>query len=141
MEGEWVGRGTVRRGPDHEPERVYCRVTNRLENGGEVLVQSGRCAAGSSTGRISGVISAVAGGYRGTLSTPEMEGEATVRGDGGRNGIRLNASYLDRESGRTMRSSISISLADAGYRLQATADPGDVPPYSATDITFTRARE
>lgn len=139
MQGEWIGRGMVRLGPERTPERIYCRVVNTLQPDGGTLIQEGRCAVGNDTARISGRIDASGGGYRGTMRTPEMESVAEIQGSGGPSGLDLLASYVDARSKETVRSSIQIRLADAAYTFRASATRGQAPAYQASDITFTRA--
>ena len=44
----------VRMSPASAPERIYCKVANRLVDGGSALEQKGRCAVASTSGSLKG---------------------------------------------------------------------------------------
>lgn len=130
--GDWVGRGTVRASADATPERVYCRLSNTLEQDGDTLAQEGRCAVGNDTAVISGRIVAEGGGrYSGTMATPQMDAGATLAGQVTGGSLRLEASYVDADSGQPATAIITLQPLDGGYQLVVARDG-----FQPTDIRF-----
>lgn len=136
--GDWIGRGTMRTGPTAEPERVYCKIVNRLSEDGSSLQQKGRCSLASNSGPIDGTIAAVGSGlYGGSLNSLASKGPATVAGSGNGTRLELNADFIDTFDGKPARSIIVLELTAEGYRLTSTrADPGGAEPWQASDIVF-----
>ena len=68
--GDWIGRGSMRTSPAAVPERVYCKMVNRLSADGRSLQQRGRCSLASNSGAVDGVIAAMGSNrYSGTLAS------------------------------------------------------------------------
>lgn len=138
--GDWVGRGTWRAGPKSEPERLYCKVTNRLVDGGAALEQKGRCAITSHSGRISGRIAAEGGGnYGGKLVSFSTLGDTKISGKGSGSKIELNAEFVDRLTRKPGEALVSLVVSgDGEYRLTSnTLGPDGQSRYVASDIVFT----
>jgi hypothetical protein len=137
--GDWIGRGLMRTGPTADPERVYCKITNRLSEDGGSLQQKGRCSLASNSGPIDGTIAAVGSGlYGGALNSLASKGPATIAGSGNGSRLELNADFIDTFDGKPARSIIVLELTAEGYRLTSTrADPGGVEPWQASEIVFT----
>jgi hypothetical protein len=119
LEGKWIGQGMVQNGPKSEPERIYCKIANKLVDGGRALEQKGRCAVATNSGKLSGKIAAKGGGrYEGSLDSPQTRGPAALAGHAENNKIVLSASFVDRFSKRPGKSTISLLVGDGGgYRL------------------------
>jgi hypothetical protein len=120
---------------------VYCKITNRLTNGGTTLEQKGRCAVASNAGPLSGVIAAHGQGrYAGTLDSSSTVGPAQLSGSGGNASIALNAAFVDRRTNRATKSVIRIALlGDGKYRLTSTQLSQDGKSrFVASDIMFVR---
>lgn len=124
--GEWIGQGTVKKSASAAPERIYCKVANKLVDGGTVLEQKGRCAVATNSGRLTGKIAAKGGGrYEGSLDLPQTKGPATLAGRGESDKIVLSASFVDRFTKRPRKSTISLVVGDgSAYRL--VSDTSDI---------------
>ena len=139
LEGEWVGQGTVRMSPGSEPERIYCKVANKLVDGGSALEQKGRCAVATNSGRLRGKIAARGQGrYEGSLDSPQTDGPAVLAGHAEANKIVLSAQFVDRFSKRPSLSIISLIVGDGGaYRLVSdTLNPNSGRHFQTGDILF-----
>jgi hypothetical protein len=139
LQGEWIGQGTVRMGPQAEPERIYCRVANTLVDGGLALEQKGRCAVATNSGRLRGKIAAKGQGrYEGSLNSPQTDGPAVLAGHAEADKIVLSAEFVDRFSKRPSLSIISLIVGDGGaYRLVSdTLNPGTGSHFQTSDILF-----
>jgi hypothetical protein len=139
LEGEWIGQGTVRMSPASEPERIYCKVANRLVDGGSALEQKGRCAVASNSGSLRGKIAARGEGrYEGSLDSPQTAGPATLAGQAADDKIVLSAQFIDRFSRRPSLSIISLIVDKEGqYRLVSdTLNPESGKHFQTSDIIF-----
>jgi hypothetical protein len=139
LEGEWIGQGMVRMSPASEPERIYCKVANRLVDGGSALEQKGRCAVASNSGSLKGKIAARGEGrYEGSLDSPQTAGPATLAGQAADNKIVLSAQFIDRFSRRPSLSIISLIVDKEGqYRLVSdTLNPESGKHFQTSDIIF-----
>ena len=139
LEGEWIGQGTVRMGPASPPERIYCKVANKLISGGSAIEQKGRCAVGTNSGSLKGKISARgAGKYEGSLDSPQTAGPAALAGEATDNKIVLQAQFIDRFSRRPSLSIIQLMVGDGGaYRLVSnTLNPESGRHFETSDILF-----
>jgi len=139
LEGEWIGQGTVQNGPTAEPERIYCKIANRLVDGGSALEQKGRCAVATNSGRLKGKIAAKGQGrYEGSLDSPQTAGPAVLAGHAESDKIVLSARFVDRFSKRPGTSTISLFVGDGGaYRLVSdTVNPGTGKRFQASNILF-----
>ena len=134
LAGNWVGRGTVRQSANAKPEQVYCKIANKLVNGGAALEQKGRCAIATNSGAIKGTIQANGGSYSGTLDTFNTKGPAKIAGTAAANTINFNADFVDRRTNKPTRALIKLVVADGKYRLVSNA-ANDA--FVASDITFT----
>lgn len=144
LEGEWVGQGTVRMGPSAEPERIYCKIANKLVDGGAALEQRGRCAVAANSGRLKGKIAAKGQGrYEGSLDSPQTKGPAVLAGHAEAGKIVLSAQFVDRFSKRPSLSIISLFVGDGGaYRLVSdTLNPGTGQHFQTSDILFKPERK
>jgi hypothetical protein len=138
--GAWIGRGTYRSGPTGAAEPIYCRIANRLVDGGAALEQTGRCALATNSGRISGRISARGKGhYEGSLQSFSTAGPTYLAGSGADGRIELRADFVDRMSKQPGRAIISLVIAGGRqYRLTSnTLGADDKPAFVASDILFT----
>jgi hypothetical protein len=119
MQGNWIGQGTVQNSPSAKPERIYCKISNKLVSGGSALEQKGRCAIASNSGRIKGKITAQGQGrYVGSLDSPQTKGPAQLSGQAKNDQIVMAAKFVDRLSKRPGTSTISLSIGDGtAYRL------------------------
>lgn len=143
LAGSWVGQGTVRMGPSAEPERIYCKVANRLVDGGSALEQSGRCAVATNSGRLRGKIASLGQGrYEGSLDSPQTKGPAVLAGRAEADRIFLSADFVDRFSRQPAHSFISLHVGDGGaYRLVTDmAIPGSDKRFQTGDILFEREK-
>jgi len=139
LQGEWIGQGTVRMGPSAEPEHIYCKIANKLVDGGSALEQKGRCAVATNSGRLKGKIEARGQGrYEGSLDSPQTAGPATLAGHAEDNKIVLSAQFIDRFSRRPSLSIISLIVGDGGqYRLVSdTLNPESGRHFQTSDIIF-----
>jgi hypothetical protein len=137
--GEWIGNGTMRTGPQAEPERVYCRITNTLGADGRTLQQKGRCSLASNSGPIDGTIAALGSNlYGGSLSSLASRGPTTIAGSANGSRLELNADFVDRFDGKPAHAVIVIHLVSGGgYRLTSTRiDPDDGSSWTASEIVF-----
>ena len=115
LQGEWIGQGMVRMGPAAEPERIYCKIANKLVDGGLALEQKGRCAVATNSGRLRGKIAAKGEGrYEGSLDSPQTDGPAVLSGHAEADKIVLSAQFVDRFSKRPSLSIISLIVGDGG---------------------------
>ncbi len=139
LEGEWIGQGTVRMGPASPPERIYCKVANRLISGGSAIEQKGRCAVGTNSGSLKGKISSRgAGKYEGSLDSPQTAGPASLAGEATDGKIILQAQFIDRFSRKPSLSIIELVVGDGGaYRLVSnTLNPESGRHFETSDILF-----
>jgi hypothetical protein len=139
LQGEWIGQGLVKIGPGSRPERVYCKIANKLVDGGNAMVQKGRCAVDTNSGSLKIKIVAVGDGrYEGTLNGPHTVGPATLAGHSADGRIVLAAEYVDRFSRRPTLSIISLIGGDGDlYQLTSdTLNPASGQHYQAADIIF-----
>ena len=139
LQGEWIGQGTVRMGPASPPERIYCKVANRLIAGGSSIEQKGRCAVGTNSGSLKGKISARGEGkYEGSLDSPQTAGPASLAGEALEDKIVLQAQFIDRFSRRPSLSIIQLMVGDGGaYRLVSnTLNPETGRHFETSDILF-----
>lgn len=139
LQGEWIGQGTVRMSPGSEPERIYCKIANKLVDGGSALEQRGRCAVATNSGRLKGKISARGEGrYEGSLDSPQTAGPATLAGHAENDKIVLSAQFIDRFSKRPSLSIISLIVGNSGqYRLVSdTLNPESGKHFQTSDIVF-----
>jgi hypothetical protein len=119
LEGKWIGQGTVQNKPGGTEERIYCKVANKLVNGGTTLQQNGRCAVASNSGKLVGKIAATGqGNYKGSMDSPQTKGPATLAGRAKNDTIVLSANFVDRASKKKENSTISLVVGDGTtYRL------------------------
>jgi len=119
LEGKWIGQGMVQNKPGGEKERIYCKVANRLVDGGSALQQNGRCAVASNSGKLVGKIAATGqGNYAGSMDSPQTKGPATLSGRAQNDTIVLSANFVDRASKKKEKSTISLVVGDGStYRL------------------------
>lgn len=139
LQGEWIGQGTVRMSPAAEPERIYCKIANKLVDGGSALEQKGRCAVATNSGRLKGKIAARGQGrYEGSLDSPQTDGPAVLAGHAEADKIVLSAQFVDRFSKRPSLSIISLFVGDGGaYRLVSdTLNPDSGRHFQTSDILF-----
>jgi hypothetical protein len=139
LQGDWIGHGTVRMSPASPPEKIYCRIANKLVSGGSSLEQKGRCAVGNASGSLRGKISARGDGrYEGSLDSPQTDGPATLAGKAAEDKIVLSAQFIDRFSRRPSLSIISLEVGDGGaYRLVSdTLNPESGKHFQTSDIVF-----
>ena len=139
LEGEWIGQGTVRMGPASPPERIYCKIANKLVSGGAAIEQNGRCAVGTNSGSLKGKISARGDGkYEGSLDSPQTAGPASLAGEATDNRIVLQAQFIDRFSRKPSLSIIQLMVGDGGaYRLVSnTLNPESGKHFETSDILF-----
>jgi len=144
LEGEWIGQGTVRMGPAEEPERIYCKIANRLVDGGAALEQKGRCAVATNSGRLRGKIAATGQGrYEGSLDSPQTAGPAVLAGYAEDDKIVLSARFVDRFSRQPINSIILLSVSDGGaYRLISdTLIPSTGKHFEASNILFKQNKK
>jgi hypothetical protein len=144
LEGEWIGQGTVQKGPAAEPERIYCKIANKLVDGGSALEQKGRCAVASNSGRLRGKIAAKGQGrFEGSLDSPQTDGPAVLAGHAQNDKIVLSARFVDRFSKRPSNSTISLFVGDGGaYRLVSdTLNPGTGERFQASNILFKQDKK
>jgi hypothetical protein len=135
LAGNWVGRGTVKQGPNADPEMVYCKIANKLVNNGAALEQRGRCAVATNSGQIKGMIQASgAGSYNGTLDSFNTRGPAKISGKAASNTINFNAEFVDRKTNKPTKATIKLVVANGKYRLVSN---GANDSFVASDITFT----
>jgi hypothetical protein len=136
--GEWIGRGTYRASAGADPERLYCKITNRLVEDGQVLEQRGRCANPAQSSALRGRIAAVGGGrYEGMLQSLTSDGAATLKGTGSNGRLDLTAEFVDRLTHRPAESAISLVANDDGYHLVTRNTTRNKTPFVATDVVFT----
>jgi hypothetical protein len=135
LAGNWVGRGVVKQSANGEAEQVYCKIANKLIDGGAAIEQRGRCAIATNSGQIKGTIAAASGGsYSGTLDTFTTKGPAKIAGKAASNTINFTAEFVDRKTNRPTKATIKLVVADGKYRLVSNA-ANDA--FVASDITFT----
>jgi hypothetical protein len=139
LAGDWIGRGTFKQSANAEPELVYCKVANRLVDGGSALEQKGRCAVATNSGAIKGLITANgAGTYQGSLESISTKGPATIAGKGSNGVIVLSADFVDRKTRKPGKSTIKLVVADGKYRLVSNSiNPATNAEFVASDILFT----
>lgn len=140
LQGEFIGQGTVRMSPNAEPERIYCKIANKLVDGGQALEQKGRCAVATNSGRIKGKIASTGQGrYAGLLDSPQTQGPAKLAGhaEPGHK-IVFSAEAIDRFSRQASLSIISLTAGEGGaYRLVSdTLNPGTGKHFQTGDILF-----
>ena len=139
LEGNWFGQGMVRLKPTSSPERIFCKIANKLVDEGQVLVQKGRCAVANNFGSVKGKIAAVGDGrYEGSLKSPQSVGLATLAGQAVEDKIVLSAEFIDRLSRRTTLSIISLIVGDGDeYRfISNTLNAESGSHFQTSDIIF-----
>ena len=138
--GDWIGRGKARTTPTAAEELVYCKIANRLVDGGKTLEQKGRCAVASNSGPVKGKISASGGGrYEGTLESFSTNGVATIAGTGKGDKLVLTANFTDRTTRKPSVAKITLVTGDGKYRLVSEAlDANGSPKVKTGDILFDR---
>lgn len=144
LQGDWIGQGTVRMSPSAEPERIYCKIANKLVDGGQALEQKGRCAVATNSGRLRGKIAAKGQGrYAGSLDSPQTRGPAVLAGRAEDGRIVLSADFVDRFSKQPSHSFIHLIVGDGGaYRLVSDmAIPGTDRRFETGDILFKPDRK
>ncbi len=136
MVGEWVGRGTVRLKADEEPQRLFCRVTNALDRGGQSLHQNGRCALPNLSVAIEAVIEAVGTRrYRGSAGRRGSPPVATFSGAAKNNQLVLTAETQDDDEESTATATLDVD--DNGFRIRAVAvDPKTKATHTVSDVVF-----
>jgi hypothetical protein len=136
LAGDWVGRGTYRQSADAQPERIFCKVSNQLVDGGGALQQRGRCSLASGSGPIDGIISADGGGRNsGSLSSLASDGPAQLSGSGSGNRLVLDTSFIDARTNQPAKSTTTMTLSGGSYRLLSERKDGG-KNWTASDITF-----
>ncbi len=137
LAGDWIGRGTYKQSATAQPERIYCRIVNTLENG-TALQQRGRCSVASNSGSVDGLISAEGGGrYGGTLNSLASEGPAKLNGTGSGNRVVLNMSFVDTVTEQPVQAVTTMEVKSGGYRLTTERkDPATGATWTASDIDF-----
>jgi hypothetical protein len=144
LQGDWVGQGTVRMNPSAAPERIYCKIANKLVDQGSALEQKGRCAVATNSGRLRGKIASLGQGrYEGSLDSPQTKGPAVLAGRAEADRIFLSADFVDRFSRQPAHSFISLHVGDGGaYRLVTDmAIPGSDKRFQTGDILFERDKK
>jgi hypothetical protein len=138
MVGEWIGRGKTKISANSNEELVYCKIANRLTDGGATLEQKGRCAIASNSGSIRGTLKAQGNGkYAGSLQSVSSDGPAKVSGTGKGGKLVLTASFTDRRTKRQGQSKITVVTGDGKYRLVSEVlDQNGKPQYVTSDIVF-----
>lgn len=141
LAGDWVGRGVYIQKPGAEPERVYCKVTGKLTNGGGALVQKGRCAVADNTARMeleivaqgSGVYTGSGGGV-GVAS----RGQATFTATGSADDMDIEAQLINTQSHETSEATITVEVsADGSYLVRAQmADKETGATFTVSEIVF-----
>lgn len=139
LEGQWIGKGTVRMSASSKPERIYCKIANKLVDGGQALEQKGRCAVADNSGRLKGKLASKGkGNYEGSLDTIQTKGPAVLDGHAEKDKIVLSAQFVDRFSRQAISSDISLIVGDgSAYRLVSEMrDPGTGQQFQSGDILF-----
>lgn len=139
MQGDWVGHGIIRVNPTSSPERVFCKIANRLVDDGSVLQQKGRCAVANNSGAVKGEIAAIGDGrYEGSLNTPQSAGSAKLAGHADDDTIVMSAEFIDRFSRKLTLSIISLIVGGEGsYRLVSdTLNLESGKHFQSSDILF-----
>jgi hypothetical protein len=138
LAGSWTGRGSYRESASAVQERVFCKITNTLVQGGNALQQSGRCSISSGSSPIDGIIKAQGGGrYSGSLSSLASEGPAGFSGSGSGGRLTLNMSFIDPHTHEKARSVSTMTLTGNGYRLTSTRKDGGAA-WTSNDVSFTK---
>ncbi|MHA1549291.1 MAG: hypothetical protein ACTSU0_03125 [Alphaproteobacteria bacterium] len=137
--GDWVGNGTMRAAADAAPERILCRVTNRLVDDGRALEQSGRCGVASNTGTFSGKITARgANRYEGRLDSLAADGPITLEGRSRGGALVFRTEFTDIRTGDpAVATTVMSILPSGGYRLTSRRDDPGGTEYGESDIVFT----
>ena len=138
--GDWIGRGKARTSPTAAEELVYCKIANRLIDGGKTLEQKGRCALATNSGPVKGRITAAGDGhYEGSLESFSTNGVATLNGTGKSNTLVLTASFTDRATKKPTAAKITLVAGDGKYRLVSEAlDAAGNAAVKTGDIVFDR---
>lgn len=141
FEGDWTGRGEGRRDAGARPEFTLCTVSNRLNEAGTTLAQSGSCAVGSS--RVSIASSIVAGSgsaYSAMANPPGSAGPVTLQGRRSGNSLTLSARFPHSGNGLMMETRIEIAFTGAAaYRITTFAsDPSTGRLYQQGRVNFVR---
>lgn len=138
--GDWIGRGKARTTPTAAEELVYCKIANRLVDGGKTLEQKGRCAVASNSGTVKGKITAAGDGhYEGSLESFSTNGVATLTGSSKSNTLILTASFTDRATRKPSAAKITLVAGDGKYRLVSEAlDSSGNTQVKTGDILFDR---
>ena len=138
--GDWIGRGKARTTPTAAEELVYCKIANRLVDGGRALEQKGRCAVATNSGTVKGkIIAAGNGRYEGTLESFSTNGVATLAGSGKTDTIVLTASFTDRATKKPNQSKITLVTGSGKYRLVSeTLDANGNTGVRTGDILFDK---
>jgi len=138
--GDWIGRGKARTSPTAAEELVYCKIANRLVDGGKTLEQKGRCALATNSGPVKGKITAAGDGhYEGSLESFSTNGVATLTGTGKSNTLTLTANFTDRATKKPTAAKITLVAGDGKYRLVSEAlDASGNAAVKTGDIVFDR---
>jgi hypothetical protein len=136
--GDWIGRGKAKISPNAAEELVYCKVNNRLVDGGATLEQKGRCAIASNSGALKGTIKSQGNGkYAGSLTSVSSQGPAKVSGTGKSGRLVLTADFTDRKTKRPSQAKITVVAGDGKYRLVSELlDQNGNTQYVTSDIVF-----
>ncbi len=133
--GDWVGRGEVRLEPGGEPRRAFCRISSHLADDGRVLEQSGRCAAGEDTRRISARVVSQGGTFYAGSWDAGM-GAAQVSGTADGNQLHL---VLQSGGGIPEGASPTITLTfgqSGAYKMEMTGVDPNRGRFKVGEIVF-----
>ncbi|ESR22850.1 hypothetical protein [Lutibaculum baratangense] len=137
FEGQWVGRGEVVMEPGGQPRSAFCRISAKLAQDGTVLEQSGRCAAGEDTRRISARVVAQGGDFYAGSWDAGM-GSAQVSGTAQENLLNL---VLESGGGIPEGASPTITLRfgqSGAYVMEMTGVDPNRGRFDVGRIVFER---
>ena len=112
LEGSWRGSGSALIPGRRDPERISCRVTNKLE--GDALEVEGECASTQGKTPVSGRLTATGNTVGGTLINA-FKGATMTRTTGAVDGERLvvSSSFVNDATGQLTRTR-QVILAGSG---------------------------
>lgn len=136
LAGDWTGTGTYRQNASAQPERIFCRITNTLVQGGKALQQRGRCSVASNSGSVDGMITAEGGGrYSGSLDSLASVGPASLSGSGSGNRLVLSSTFVDTVTKEQAQAETTMQVSGDGYRVTTVRKDGG-PTWTGSDISF-----
>lgn len=125
--GSWKGRGKMRPNATAKAEPVSCRMSATWNGGAKSLSLNMNCRGVDVNFSSTGVLRPAQSGntIQGNMSGALGFGGTSVYGRRSGNSLRLSMTTKDNETGRTIRSSVSLQLSGNGKLLSNSINSQD----------------